>query len=67
MHKFRIIKAACILGYSFLVQEMGNTFLGFSCRLSGNYICEALSGVSRVWQVGQVPLAPLEGGATERS
>jgi hypothetical protein len=24
------------------------------------------SGVSRVWQVGHVPCAPLEGGATER-
>ena len=24
------------------------------------------SGVSRVWQVGHVPCAPLEGGATKR-
>jgi hypothetical protein len=30
------------------------------------YCCIVDSGVSRVWQVGHLPWAPLEGGATER-
>ena len=31
-----------------------------------NVVIAAVSGVSRVWQVGQVPRAPLEGGATQQ-
>jgi len=27
---------------------------------------DEISGVSRVWQVGHVPMASLEGGVTER-
>ena len=29
-------------------------------------LATVVSGVSRVWQVGHVPWAPLEGGANER-
>ena len=46
---------------------------GLKCSGMANSSCSIMvnnrgftSGVSRVWQVGHVPCAPLEGGATER-